>query len=59
MKKVLSILPKEENKNFIFFFVFVIIIIFLRFGPNRQEHSNILQLVDPLLYMRKEDFLVA
>ena len=29
MKKVLSILPKEENKNFIFFFVFVVIIIFL------------------------------
>tara|TARA_B100000886_G_scaffold340037_1_gene307596 strand:- start:8244 stop:9974 length:1731 start_codon:yes stop_codon:yes gene_type:complete len=29
MKKLLSILPKEENKNFIFFFVFVIIIIFL------------------------------
>ena len=29
MKKVLGILPKEENKNFIFFFVFVIIIIFL------------------------------
>ena len=29
MKKILSILPKEENKNLIFFFVFVVIIIFL------------------------------